>query len=80
MRLVYVIIPDKDFAESDPYLHLPNAPDLSGGPPHTLCGWTDVAHEALYGTVNCPECLKIVRYCRTLKLKTDTDPRSEFCE
>lgn len=49
-------------------LHIPNAPNLSGGAALTLCGYVDVTYEEVEGEPDCEECLSIVRYCKGLRL------------
>jgi len=53
--------------EEEQYLHLTSPNTFL-----TLCGWCDVLHEPVEGDlkeVNCPTCLEIVKWCKSLNLK-----------
>ncbi len=55
--------------EGDDAVHILGTASLN----ETLCGFADVNHEVLDASLyppNCPHCLKIVRYCRNLKIPT----------
>jgi hypothetical protein len=38
----------------------------------TLCGWCDVDSSPSQQTPDCPECLRIVAYCKSLKIRKTT--------
>lgn len=48
-------------------LHVRNAKGLGGGSAITLCGWVDVEHKGVEGVPTCPQCLRIVAYCKSLR-------------
>jgi hypothetical protein len=73
--LVYVI--ENEHPGSGEHRHLPNADGLEGGAALTLCGWVDVRYREEEGTPDCPSCLRIVRYCRSLRLPVRSVKRGD---
>ena len=61
MKTIRILEPGSD----DDEYHIPGA---SCGP-LTLCGWVDVLSEEHYDhKVTCKNCLKIVNYCKKLRI------------
>jgi len=54
--------------EPEQYLHIPGVINTI----QTLCGWVDVNANDIVGVPDCPNCLKIVRYCKGLRIRRKT--------
>jgi hypothetical protein len=55
-------------AEFDPFVHIAGLQSTLT----TLCGWVDVDTEPSTRPPNCPECLRVVAYCKSLQIRKST--------
>ena len=59
-----VVIDEKETLVDNTLLHIPSVDNTV----LTLCGWVDVPNHIEEGRPTCPECLRVVRYCKSLKI------------
>lgn len=60
----------------DPYFHFPGVLRSF----NTLCGWVDVETEESHRAPDCPECFRIIAFCKSVRIRKAAKVSETACQ